>query len=102
MKDLRLVSGYEVLYGKLKNFVKNELFDEIVDLESPNTLRNLAETVATKTTIETFKRAINELTFRTQGPHRSATPLDYRTHSLLSSKNSLICCRESLCSTRSW
>ncbi len=67
MKDLRLVSGYEVLYGKLKNFVKNELFDEIVDLESPNTLRNLAETVATKTTIETFKRAINELTVQDAG-----------------------------------
>ena len=67
MKDLRLVSGYEVLYGKLKDFVQNELFDEIVDLESPNTLRNLAETVATKTTIETFKRAINELTVQDAG-----------------------------------
>ena len=67
MKDLRLVSGYEVLYGKLKNFVQNELFDARVDLESPNTLRNLAVTVATKTTIETFKRAINELTVRDAG-----------------------------------
>ena len=67
MKDLRLVSGYEVLYGKLKDFVQNELFGEIVDLESPNTLRNLAETVATKTTIETFKRSINELTVQDAG-----------------------------------
>ncbi len=67
MKDMRLVSGYEVLYGKLKDFVQNELFNETVDLESPNTLRNLAETVATKTTIETFKRAINELTVQDAG-----------------------------------
>ena len=67
MKDLRLVSGYEVLYGKLKDFVQNELFDAIVDLESPNTLRNLAVLAATKTTIETFKRAINELTVRDAG-----------------------------------
>lgn len=67
MKDLKLVSGYEVLYGKLKDFVQNELFSETVDLESPNTLRNLAETVATKTTIETFKRAINELTVQDSG-----------------------------------
>ena len=62
MKVLRLVSGYEVLYGKLKDFVQNELFDTRVDLESPNTLHNLAEPVALKTTIETFKQAINELT----------------------------------------
>ena len=67
MKDLRLVSGYEVLYGKLKDFVQNELFDTRVDLQSPNTLRNLAETVATKKTVETFKRAINELTVRDAG-----------------------------------
>jgi len=67
MKDLRLVSGYEVLYRKLKEFVQNRLFDTRVDLESSNTLRNLAATVATKTTIETFKRAINELTVRDAG-----------------------------------
>ena len=67
MKDLGLVSGYEGLYGKLKDFVQNDLFDTRVDLESPNTLRNLAETVATKKTVETFKRAINELTVRDAG-----------------------------------
>ncbi len=67
MKDLKLVGGYDVLYGKLKDFVQNELFDETVELESPNTLRNLAETAATKITIETFKRAINELTVQDTG-----------------------------------
>lgn len=67
MKELRLVGGYDVLYGKLRDFVQNELFDETVELESPNTLRNLAETAATKTTIETFKRAINELTVQDTG-----------------------------------
>ena len=67
VKELRLVSGYDVLYGKLKNFVQNELFGERVNLDSPNTLRNLAELAATKTTIETFKRAINDLTVRDAG-----------------------------------
>ena len=43
MKDLRLFSGYDVLYGKVKAFVQDELFDRPVDLESPNTLRNLSE-----------------------------------------------------------
>jgi len=41
MKELRLVSGYDVLYGKVKSFVRDELFDGTVELDSPNTLRNL-------------------------------------------------------------
>ena len=67
MRDLRLISGYDVLYGKAKAFVRNELFDRPVDLESPNTLRNLSELVATKTVIESFKKAINALTVRNKG-----------------------------------
>ena len=67
MKDLRLVSGYDVLYGKVKAFVKEELFDRPVELEDPNTLRNLSELAATKTLIETFKKAINALTVRDKG-----------------------------------
>ncbi|MDP2859112.1 MAG: DEAD/DEAH box helicase family protein, partial [Bacillota bacterium] len=67
MKDLRLVSGYDVLYGKVKAFVQDELFDRKVELESPNTLRNLSELAATKTLIETFKKAINALTVQDKG-----------------------------------
>jgi len=67
MKDLRLVSGYDVLYGKVKAFVQTELFDRPVPLEDPNTLRNLSELAATKTLIETFKKAINALTVQDKG-----------------------------------
>ena len=67
MKELRLVSGYEVLYGKVKNFVQDALFGKTVDLDTLNTLRNLSERVATKTIIETFKRGINDLTIRDKG-----------------------------------
>lgn len=67
MKELRLVSGYDVLYGKVKTFVRDALFGTTVDLESPDTLRNLSELAATKTVIESFKKAINELTVRTKG-----------------------------------
>ncbi|MBI3757685.1 MAG: DEAD/DEAH box helicase family protein [Deltaproteobacteria bacterium] len=67
MKDLRLVSGYDVLYGKVKAFVRAELFERPVDLESPNTLRNLSELAATKTLLETFKKAINALTVQDKG-----------------------------------
>ncbi|MBL7083397.1 MAG: DEAD/DEAH box helicase family protein [Candidatus Aminicenantes bacterium] len=67
MKDLRLVSGYDVLYGKVKAFVKDELFDRPVELESPNTLRNLSEVATTKMLIESFKKAINALTVQDKG-----------------------------------
>jgi type III restriction enzyme len=67
MKELRLVSGYDVLYGKVKGFVRDELFDRPVELESPNTLRNLSEVAATKTLIDTFKKAINSLTVQEKG-----------------------------------
>ena len=67
MKELRLVSGYDVLFGKIKSFVQSELFNQTVDLEHPNTLRNLSELAATKTLIETFKTAINALTVSDKG-----------------------------------
>ena len=67
MKELRLISGYDVLYGKIKTFIQDVLFNQSVDLESPNTLRNLSELSATKTVIETFKKAINELTVCNKG-----------------------------------
>ena len=67
MKELRLVSGYEVLYGKVKDFVQDKLFGRTVDLDTLNTLRNLSELVATKTIIETFKRGINDLTIQDKG-----------------------------------
>ena len=67
MKDLRLVSGYDVLFGKIKSFVQTELFEQAVDLEHPNTFRNLSELAATKTLIEAFKKGINDLTVRDKG-----------------------------------
>lgn len=67
LRELKLVSGYDVLYGKVKTFVQNALFGVPVDLESPNTLRNLSELAATKTVIETFKTAINNLTVQEKG-----------------------------------
>lgn len=67
MKDLRLVTGYAVLYGKVKEFVANHLFGKEIELESPNTVRNLSELEASRTIIESFKKAINELTVQDKG-----------------------------------
>ena len=67
MKDLRLVSGYDILYGKVKEFVQKYLFDKPVDLEDLNTLRNLSELAVSKTIQETFKKKINSLTVLDKG-----------------------------------
>lgn len=67
MKELRLVSGYDVLYGKLKTFVQRELFGESIDLESLNTLRNLSEPAVVRTLFETFRKAINALIVQDKG-----------------------------------
>jgi type III restriction enzyme len=67
MKELRLFSGYDVLYTKIKAFVADHLFEQGVRLESPNTLRNLSEAEVCKTLVGTFKKAINDLTVKDKG-----------------------------------
>lgn len=67
MKELRLVSGYDILYGKVKDFIKKHLFEKAVELEDLNTLRNLSEVEATRTVVEMFKKHINELTVLDKG-----------------------------------
>ena len=80
MKDLRLVSGYDVLYPKVKAFVQDDLFDQPIELEDPNTLRNLSELQATKTIIEGFEKAINALTVQDKGTPRFVTASSCATH----------------------
>jgi type III restriction enzyme len=67
MRELRLISGYDILYGMVKDFISGHLFTGNVSLEDLNTLRNLSEVEACRTIIETFKRAINDLTVQDKG-----------------------------------
>jgi len=66
-RDLHLVGCYDILYGKVKEFVRDYLFETSVNLEDLNILRNLSELEATKTIIENFKKAINALTVLDKG-----------------------------------
>lgn len=65
--DLRLISGYDILYGKVKDFISNQLFGTEVQLEDMNVLRNLSEIVSRRTILETFKKDINDLTVVDKG-----------------------------------
>ncbi|MBP7830735.1 MAG: DEAD/DEAH box helicase family protein [Kiritimatiellae bacterium] len=71
LKDLRLVGGYDVLYGKVKVFMREHLFSPSpVNLEDPVVLRNLSEPDAGKILYDTFKTAINALTIQQSGATR--------------------------------
>ena len=67
MRELRLFSGYDILYGKMQEFIRDYLFDRPIDLEDIDALRNLAEHGAAMTAKETLKSEINKLTVRDSG-----------------------------------
>ena len=71
LKDLRLVGGYDILYGKVKAFMREHLFTPSpVDLEDPVVLRNLSEPEVGKVLYDSFKAAINALTVQETGTTR--------------------------------
>jgi type III restriction enzyme len=71
MKELRLVSGYEELYPKVRDFIRAHLFEPSpVDLEDAVVLRNLSEPAAGKILFDAFKAGINALTVRDTGSAR--------------------------------
>ncbi|MDN5870860.1 MAG: DEAD/DEAH box helicase family protein [Nitrococcus sp.] len=71
IKELRLVGGYDLLYPKLRAFLRERLFDGApVGLDDPVVLRNLAEPAAGKIVFDRFKAAINALTVRDAGSSR--------------------------------
>ena len=67
LRDLRMVGGFDVLFGKVKAFIEDGLFQRAVAIDDPNTLRNLSEPSVTRILIATFKEAINELTVEDRG-----------------------------------
>ncbi len=67
MRDLKLFGGYDILYGKVKEFVRDYIFEDEIDVDSPNTLRNLSEPNVRNTIFHSFKDAINALTIQDKG-----------------------------------
>ena len=67
MREMRLFSGYDVLYGKVKDFTQNYLFEKEVNLNDLNILRNLSELETIKIIRDSFKKAINDLTIQDRG-----------------------------------
>lgn len=67
LKESRLVSGFDALYPKVRDFIRHKLFDSEVNLEDINILRNLSEVDVKNTIFRTFKKAIDDLTITDRG-----------------------------------
>ncbi len=67
LKESRLFSGFDILYPKVRDFIKYRLFGEEVNIENLNILRNLSEIEAKKTIFSAFKKAIDNLTITDRG-----------------------------------
>ncbi|MBU6509649.1 MAG: DEAD/DEAH box helicase family protein [Gammaproteobacteria bacterium] len=71
LKDLHLVGGYDALYPKVRDFIREHLFQPSpVNLEDPVVLRNLSEPEPGKLLFESFTKAINALTVSDRGNAR--------------------------------
>lgn len=67
MRELRLFGCYDILFGKIRDFVEKYMFDGPVNLSDLNILRNLSEIEYIKLIKDEFKKAINELTVQDKG-----------------------------------
>lgn len=67
MRELRLFGCYDILFGKVREFVQNNMFDGPVNLSDLNVLRNLSEVEYIRLIKDSFKKAINDLTVEDKG-----------------------------------
>src|SRR3989339_1440708 len=67
MRELRLFGCYDILFGKVREFLQNNMFDSPVNLSDLNTLRNLSEVEYIWLIKDSFKKAINDLTVEDKG-----------------------------------
>jgi type III restriction enzyme len=67
MREMRLFGCYDIMFGKVKDFIENHMFEDKVELADLNTLRNLSEIEYIKLIKEVFKKSINELTVQDSG-----------------------------------
>ena len=56
MRELRLFGCYDILFGKVREFVQNNMFDSPVNLSDLNTLRNLSEVEYIRLIKDSFKK----------------------------------------------
>ena len=67
MREMRLFGCYDILFGKVKDFIGHHMFEGRVELTDLNLLRNLSEVEYIKLIKDAFKKSVNELTVKDKG-----------------------------------
>ncbi len=67
MREMRLFGCYDILFGRVKDFIAHHMFEQPVELADLNVLRNLSEVEYIKLIKDVFKKHINELTVQDRG-----------------------------------
>jgi len=67
MREMRLFGCYDIVFGKVKEFVQNHMFETLVEITDMNLLRNLSEVEYIKLIKDVFRKAINDLTVEDKG-----------------------------------
>jgi len=87
LKDLRLVSGYDVLYGKVKTLLQEHTFGQTVDIQDKRVIKTLSEPEVTKTIMGAIKSAVNNLTISEKGEARISGGIKLREMRPFQTKN---------------
>jgi len=67
LKESRLVSGFDVLYPRVQEFIEQKLFGKTISPDSSQTIRNLSDMEAKQVIYTAFKKAIDQLTVSDKG-----------------------------------
>lgn len=65
--SVRLFSGFDILYPKLKEFIKKKLFEKEVDIEDINILKNLSRPDVSQKLVELFCNTVNKHIIKDKG-----------------------------------
>ena len=98
LKENKLFSGFEVLYPKVRDFIVNYLFTNVVEFEDKNIIRNLSELNVKTTIFNVFRKAISKLTITDRGSAelkktyiklRKVKPMVFKNQKCITSKKSI-------------
>lgn len=97
LRQSGLFGGISILFPKVEQFICNKLFGIIVDLNNPQTIRNLSEPEVKEKIFASFKEAIDNLTIKDKGSAkinnfislRKARPIVVKNQGFIKAKKSV-------------
>lgn len=97
LRQSGLFGGISILFPKVEQFICNKLFGTTVDLNNPQTIRNLSEPEVKEKIFSSFKNAIDNLTIKDRGTAkinnfislRKARPIVVKNQGFIKAKKSI-------------